>query len=69
MTTNHDQFYRYCLDFYGPGGIYDYAFSRELIETATQIYRSRLAAGREFYGDTVDRESVRDIILDELVPA
>jgi hypothetical protein len=69
MTTNLEQFYRYCADFYGPGGIYDSGFTRELIETATQRYRSRLTAGREFYGDTVDRESVRDIISDELVPA
>jgi hypothetical protein len=69
MSTDLEQFYRYCLDFYGPGGIYDYAFSRELIETATQRYRSRLDPAREFYGDTVDREAVRDIILDELVPA
>lgn len=69
MTTNLDQFYRYCLDFYGPGGIYDLGFTRELIETATQRYRSRLPAGREFYGDTIDRESVRDIVLDELVEA
>jgi hypothetical protein len=69
MTTNLDQFYRYCLDFYGAGGIYDYSFTRDQVERATQRYRSRLAVGREFYGDTVDREAVRDIILDELVPA
>jgi hypothetical protein len=69
MTTNLEQFYRYCLDFYGAGGIYDYAFTRQLVETATQRYRSRLAEGREFYGDTRDREAVRDIIRDELVPA
>lgn len=69
MTTNLDQFYRYCMDFYGPGGIYDYGFSRESIRQATQIYISRLQSREEFYGDTADRESVRDIVLDELVPA
>jgi hypothetical protein len=69
MTTNLEQFYRYCLDFYGAGGIYDYGFTRQLVETATQIYRSRLSPGREFLGDTIDRERVRDIVLDELVPA
>ena len=69
MTTNLDQFYRYCADFYGAGGIYDLGFTRESIVRATQIYRSRLPAGREFYGDTVDREAVRDIVLDELTPA
>ena len=69
MTTNLDQFYRYCLDFYGAGGIYDYGFTRELVEQATQVYISRLKDRSYFYGDTVDRERVRDIVLDELVPA
>lgn len=69
MSTCLDQFYRYCADFYGAGGIYDYGFSPEQIQRATQIYRSRLPAEREFYGDTVDREAVRDIVLDQLIPA
>lgn len=65
---NLEQFYLYCLEFYGRGGIYDYAFTREQVEAATRLYISRLNSHyhvQEFCGDTVDRENVRDIILDE----
>ena len=57
-------FTRYMLEFYGPNGIYDYGFTAVQICLATQLYKCRLyATGGEFCGDTVDRECVRDIIL------
>ena len=59
-------FTQYMLDFYGPNGIYDYGFTAEQINLATQLYKCRLGEnypGEEFCGDSVDRERVRDIIL------
>ena len=55
------------MAFYGPESeIYpELNFNETQIAIATGIYKMRLAAdGKEFYGDTVDRENVRDIILE-----
>ena len=57
-------FTQYLLDFYGPNGIYPMGFTAEQISLATQLYKCRLPAGQEFEGDSIDRERVRDIILD-----
>ena len=58
-------FTRYMLEFYGPNGIYDYGFTPTQINLATQLYKCRLyTTDGEFCGDTVDRENVRDIILE-----
>ena len=57
-------FTEYMLDFYGPKGIYPMGFTAEQISLATQLYKCRLAEGQEFLGDSIDRERVRDIILD-----
>lgn len=61
-------FTQYMLDFYGPKGIYPYGFTAEQINLGTQLYKCRLDAGQEFHGDTVDRERVRDIILEACYP-
>jgi hypothetical protein len=64
-------FTQYMLDFYGPNGIYPFGFTSTQISLAVQLYKCRLPEGTEFYGDTVDRENVRDIILaarEETVP-
>ena len=64
-------FTKYMLDFYGKNGIYDYGFTVSQIESATQIYKARMFSKfgqTEFEGDTVDRERVRDIILDIFYP-
>lgn len=66
-------FTRYMLEFYGnvPGAIYDYGFTAEQINLATQLYKTRLEQnypGEEFCGDSVDRERVRDIILNTCYP-
>ena len=66
-------FTRYMLDFYGsgPDAIYPYGFTAEQINLATQLYKTRLSEnfpGQEFEGDSVDRERVRDIILQTCYP-
>ena len=68
MNTNFTQ---YMLDFYGPKGIYDYGFTAEQINLATQLYKCRMEdqyGQTEFEGDSVDRERVRDIILEVCYP-
>jgi hypothetical protein len=55
------------MDFYGPDSeIYpELGFNELQINIATAIYKMRLdAKGEEFVGDTVDRENVRDIVLE-----
>jgi hypothetical protein len=66
-----DNFTQYMLDFYGPSGVYDYGFTSEQINLATQLYKTRLAEnypGQVFEGDSVDRERVRDIIVQTCYP-
>ena len=57
--TNMTQFIDYCMEFYGPRGIYPLGFTRDQIRLATDLY----TLTNEFVGDTVDRERVRDIVL------
>ncbi len=55
------------MDFYGPDSeIYpELGFNELQINIATAIYKMRLdTKGEEFVGDTVDRENVRDIVLE-----
>ena len=66
-------FTRYMLEFYGsgPDAIYQYGFTAEQVDLATQLYKCRLEQnypGQEFCGDSVDRERVRDIILEVCYP-
>jgi hypothetical protein len=62
---NQDQFIAYCLDFYGESGIYPLGFTRGQLALATELYQLKLKQGREqFEGDTVDRENVRDLLLE-----
>ncbi len=64
-------FTNYMLEFYGADGIYDYGFTSEQINLATQLYKTRLSInypGQEFEGDSVDRERVRDIIVAACYP-
>jgi hypothetical protein len=58
-------FTKYMMDFYGPKGIYPMGFTETQIGFATQIYKCRLPNGAlDFVGDSIDRENVRDIILE-----
>ena len=58
-----DTFTRYCLSFYGAGGIYDMSATAEEIQEAT-AERLRRFPALEFCGDTVDREKVRDLMIE-----
>lgn len=55
-------FNSYMMDFYGAGGLYDYEFTPDEITEGTVLY---IQSGREFIGDSVDREAIRDIILEK----
>ena len=59
-------FTAYMMEFYGPNGIYsELNFNETQIGLATLIYKCRLPNGAlDFVGDSVDRERVRDIILE-----
>ena len=59
-----EEFYSYVLDFYGPNGIYDIGATEEEVKKATEIVKNEV--GDDFEGDTVDREKVRDVILDQM---
>ena len=60
-------FTKYMMDFYGPESEIhpELNFNEFQINIATSIYKMRLTArGLDFEGDSVDREAVRDIILE-----
>ena len=60
------EFYDYVLSFYGPQGIYPMGATLELIEQATQdLIRILEIKDQEFCGDSVDRELVRDLLIDK----
>jgi len=61
---NMDEFYDYVMDFYGPGGIYDFNATEEEIKKATEVVKNKV--GDDFEGDSVDREKVRDVILNQM---
>jgi len=75
MTDNVDRitsmmidFLAYVEDFYGKGGIYDMGATPEQIIVATKQYIGTVGTNPEdsfsFCGDSVDREKVRDIMID-----
>ena len=55
-----NEFVEYVHEFYGKGGIYDMGATRDNITTATIDYISS-EDSLPFYGDSLDRERVRDI--------
>ena len=59
MTKTQD-FYDYVLSFYGKGGIYELEAPCNVIYVACCLVAQRKDV--PFNGDTVDRESVRDIL-------
>ena len=61
---NMQEFIEYVLSFYGTGGLYDINASVDEVKKAIRI--RLLNDDLPFDGDTVDRELVRDIILDEI---
>ena len=58
-------FTEYLLEFYSDSGVYPMGFTESQIDIATDIYKARLSErDMEFVGDSVDREAVRDIVLE-----
>ena len=59
-----NEFVSYVYDFYGKNGIYDMGATVSQIQTAT-IHYIGSDDSLPFYGDSLDRERVRDILLDD----
>ncbi len=60
------EFYDYVLSFYGPGGIYPMGATLTVVQKATNDLISILQIkGQEFCGDSIDRELVRDLMMDK----
>jgi hypothetical protein len=55
------QFIEYCLDFYGPGGIYPLGMSEDEVTRAVRLLD--LIGQEDLELDSIDREKVRDIVL------
>ena len=71
MNTSFKDFINYCLDFYGPGGIYpenkrtkeQIAYATTMYLDACTYYESEGIDGFTWgYGDSLDRERVRDLM-------
>jgi hypothetical protein len=62
MLYNREEFVQYVASFYAEGQIYDMNFSREEIENALDIRLQNKEL--EFDGDSLDRELVRDIVIE-----
>lgn len=61
-----DDFIYYCLEFYGADGIYPIGATKETITKAVDILSEVLIVSqKEFCGDSIDRELIRDILLEE----
>ena len=55
------QFIEYCLDFYGPGGIYPLGMSEDEVTRAIRLLD--LIGQEDLELDSIDREKVRDVVL------
>ena len=61
-----NDFIDYTLTFYGPDGIYPMGANRTVVRKATNdIIRIIEIKGEEFCGDSIDRELVRDLLIDK----
>ena len=59
-----DEFYKYVRSFYGQQGLYPMGATLRDIKAVTGIYLAREATN--FEGDSIDREYVRDILINDL---
>ena len=55
------QFIEYCLDFYGPGGIYPLGMSEDEVTRAVRLLD--LIGQEDLELDSIDREKMRDVVL------
>ncbi len=59
------EFVDYVMSFYGKGGLYDIAANSLEASFATGVCVERYKReGKSFEGDSIDREAVRDIIIE-----
>jgi hypothetical protein len=66
MYSTLSEFHRYVFSFYGRGGVYPMGATLKQIVSATAILIARFTAtNRDFVGDSMDRELVRDILIKE----
>ena len=57
-------FVSYMLDFYGDDGIYNIGMTADEVLEGTLKLVSDYGSGTTFEGDSIDRERVRDIVLE-----
>ena len=62
-----NDFIDYVLSFYGPGELYPIqGINRTVVRKAiNDVMRIAKLKGQEFCGDSVDREQVRDLLIDK----
>jgi hypothetical protein len=66
MYETMEGFYDYVLSFYGDDGLYPMGATPELVKQATSFYIKGLKVGaQKFCGDSIDREHIRDIMIDK----
>lgn len=63
-TVDLQAFHEYVFSFYGRGGLYPMNATIDDIRAATLISIDKYGADR-FCGDSLDREIVRDILIDD----
>jgi hypothetical protein len=65
-VTEMTDFYDYVLSFYGKDGLYPMGATLPLIQQATNdIIQILQIKNEEFCGDSIDRELVRDLLIDK----
>ena len=63
MWIEANKWIEYVLDFYGKGGIYDMGATKEQVVDATNALIKQI--GTKFEADSIDRERVRDIMIEQ----
>lgn len=63
MFEKFEDFIDYVFEFYGKGGIYDMGATKQQIARATYILLGEFGEDT-FCGDSLDRERIRDIMID-----
>ena len=62
--TDRRVFADYCWDFYGPGHLYGHFFDDNLTRQELNVAVVARMKHDLFEGDTIDREAVRDLLLE-----
>ena len=61
-----NDFIGYVMSFYGSDGIYPMGANRTIVRKATNdVIRICKIKGQSFCGDSIDRELVRDLLIDK----